>query len=53
MTIYITLYFISGAHGGCGVCGGGGRLGVCGSVVFPPLWRLSGFGAVMFENTEH
>ena len=31
---------------GC-VWGGGG----CGSVVVPPLWRLGGFGAVMFGNT--
>ena len=49
--IIITLYFISGAHGGCGVCVGRGWLGVCGSAVVPPLWRLGGFGAVMFGNT--
>ena len=36
---------------GCGVCVGRGRLGVCGSAVVPPLWRLGGFGAVMFGNT--
>ena len=48
---YITLYFIYGAHGGCGVCVGRGRLGVCGSAVVPPLWRLGGFGAVMFGKT--
>ena len=34
-----------------GVCVGRGRLGVCGSAVVPPLWRLGGFGAVMFGNT--
>ena len=32
---------------GCGVCVGPGRLGVCGSAVVPPLWRLGGFGAVI------
>ena len=48
---YITLYFMYGAHGGCGVCVGSGLLGVCGSAVVPPLWRLGGFGAVMFGNT--
>ena len=32
-------------------CVGAGRLGVCGSAVVPPLWRLGGFGAVVFENT--
>ena len=36
---------------GCGVCVGRGRLGVCGSAVVPPLWRLGGFLAVMFGNT--
>ena len=40
---YITLYFMSGAHGGSGVCVERGRLGVCGSTVVPPLWRLGGF----------
>ena len=34
-----------------GVCVGLGRLGVSGSAVVPPLWRLGGFGAVMFGNT--
>ena len=38
---------MSGAHGVVGR----GRLGVCGSAVVPPLWRLGGFGAVMFGNT--
>ena len=28
-----------------------GLRGVCGSAVVPPLWRLGGFGAVMFGNT--
>ena len=37
--------------GVAGCVWGGGRLGVCGSAVVPPLWRLRGFGAVMFENT--
>ena len=46
----MTLYFMSGAHGVAG-CVGRGRLGVCGSAVVPPLWRLGGFGAVMFGNT--
>ena len=41
---------MSGDHGGCGVCVGRGRLGVCGSAVVPPLWRLRRFGAVMFEK---
>ena len=36
---------------GCGVCVGRGWLGVCGSAVVPPLWRLGGFVAVMFGNT--
>ena len=36
---------------GCGVCVERGWLGVCGSAVVPPLWRLGGFGAVMFGNT--
>ena len=35
---------------GCGVSVERGRLGVCGSTVVPPLWRLGGFGAVMFGN---
>ena len=34
-----------------GVCVRRGRLGVCGSAVVPPLWRLGGFGAAMFVNT--
>ena len=34
-----------------GVCVAG-RLGVCGSAVVPPLWRLGGFWAVMFGNTD-
>ena len=42
---------MSGAHGGCGVCVGRGRLGVCGSAVVLPLWRLGEFGDVVFENT--
>ena len=44
--------FMSGTHGvaGC-VCVGWGRLGVCGSAVVPLLWRLGGFGAVVFGNT--
>ena len=49
--IHITLYFMSGAHGGCGVCVRRGRLGGCGSAVVPPLWRLGGCGAVIFGNT--
>ena len=32
------------------VCVGRGRLGFRGSAVVPPLWRLGGFGAVMFVN---
>ena len=51
MCLYISLYVMSGAHGGCGVCVGRGRLGVFGSAVVPPLWRLGGFGAVIFGNT--
>ena len=45
--IYITLYFMSGVHGVAGCV----WLGVCGSAVVPQLWRLGGFGAVMFGNT--
>ena len=39
---------MSGARGVAGWVWGGGRLGVCGSAVVPPLWRLGGFGAVEF-----
>ena len=48
--IYKTLYFMSGGHGVAGCVWGGGSC-VSGSAVVPPLWRLGGFGAVMFGNT--
>ena len=48
---YNIIFYIWCSWGLRGVCGaGGGRLGVCGSAVVPPLWRLGGFGAVMFGN---
>ena len=34
-----------------GVCGAGAAGCLCGSAVVPPLWRLGGFGAVIFGNT--
>ena len=44
MDIY-NIIFMSGAHGY-----GWGRLDVCGSAVVRPLWRLGGFGTVVFGN---
>ena len=40
-----------GAHGVAECLYGVGRLDVCGSAIVPLLWRLGGFGTVVFGNT--